>query len=372
MADTVRQKRFNVGLALLKFWMCFEVVMVHAWSLSTSSGVAPAGTGFIHLMRAYAVPVFMPLAFFFAAEKFAVHDGAWLRSRFVRLVLPFAFWSTLAFATWRVLSIWIPEFAMALVPPKVGAFWSPGCGGEPVPISFEYLGLQLLLGTTRTLGSQMWFQAVLIILTAFFAGFFRLVKPRFVTGGLVLLFAAAAMMEHAGLNRWLFEGFRYEVCNPLGRVVSMMPYAAVGLFLGARQSSLANLSGGARALGALLGIGVVAFLVNYPVFVDPPGFYYKGFKMLFVALGLIAAFHCLPFDRLPPGAVKAVQFLTRFTMGVYFVHILLGRLLEVLVFPHVGLRPQTFAAGVVVFVLSWIFCYALSFIPGKWTKALVQ
>ena len=128
--------------------------------------------------------------------------------RFARLVTPHVFSSVLAFVTWGLLASAFPTFGMDA---SNGAFWTSSCKGPSTPITFEYLGLQLLFGTTRTLGSQMWFQSVLIILTGLFAVFFRLVKPRFVAGALASVFLCAVMAEYSGLNRWLFEGFRYEI-----------------------------------------------------------------------------------------------------------------------------------------------------------------
>ena len=37
------KRKYNLGWALLKLWMCYEVVMVHAWSDSAyPGGVTPA------------------------------------------------------------------------------------------------------------------------------------------------------------------------------------------------------------------------------------------------------------------------------------------------------------------------------------------
>ena len=140
-------KNFNLGWALLKLWMCYEVVMVHAWNAWAYPGkVTPTQFVFIRDFRNFAVPVFMLITFFLAAKKFAANDGAWLKNRFVRLLTPFVFWSVLAFATWRLLG---PHFPGLMIDPATGAFWTESCGHQPVPVAFEYLGLQAL-GTTKT------------------------------------------------------------------------------------------------------------------------------------------------------------------------------------------------------------------------------
>ena len=366
----MKAKEFNVGIALLKLWMCYEVVMVHAWNVwSYPNGAVPFGLGWIKEMRAYAVPVFMLITFYLAAANFRANDGGWLKRRFARLVTPHVFWSVLAFVTWGALASAFPTFGMDA---SNGAFWTSACKTPSTPITFEYLGLQLVFGTTRTLGSQMWFQSVLLILTGLFAVFFRLVKPRYVMWGLAVVFFGAAMVEHSGLNRWLFEGFRYEICNPAGRIVPMLPYAALGLFLGAYKSVFAALETGKRWALVAFGAAIAVFLVHFEVFVSPPGFYYKGFKMLFIALGLVMAFGFLPTGKLPERVRTAIVWASRYSMGVYFVHVYLGKLLEELVFPHVGLVPRSFAGGCAVFAVSFAVCWLVSLVPFRRVRELVS
>ena len=362
-------KKYNLGWALLKLWMCYEVVMVHAWNAWAYPGeVTPAKFMFVREFRDFAVPVFMLITFFLAAKKFAANDGAWLKNRFVRLLTPFAFWSVLAFVTWRLLG---PHFPGLMIDPTTGAFWKASCGQQPVPVSFEYLWLQAL-GTTKTLGSQMWFQAVLVILTAFFAVFFRLIRPQLVAGALVVVFLFGVMMDYSGLNRWLFEGFRYEVCNPLGRVFPMLPYAAIGLLLGARSEAFEGFSAARRIFLVVLGVAVTVFMMKFDVFVTPPGFFYRGLKMLVVALGLVTAFRFLPLERTPVVFQRALVWASKFSMGVYFVHIYVGRLLEEVVFPHVSVVPRSFSGGCIVFAVSFALCVAIARIPNRWTRSLVS
>ena len=348
--------------------MCYEVVMVHAWNAGTSpNGSLSVYRCFVREFRDFAVPVFMLITFFLSAKKFAVNDGMWLKDRFVRLLTPFAFWSVLAFVTWRLLTPFFPDFA---IDPTTGAFWTPSCGQDPEPIPLEYLGLQVL-GTTKTLGSQMWFQAVLVILSAFFAGFFRLVCPRRVAVVLGIVFLWGIAMDYSGLNRWLFEGYRYEVCNPLGRIFPMMPYAAAGLLLGMRSEQFEGFSMPRRMFLVTLGFGLTAFLLNFDVFVTPPGFFYRGLKMLFVAFGLVVGFRFLPLECLPVTLRQGLVWASRYSMGVYFVHIYVGRLLEVVVFPHISVVPRSFSGGCVVFLVSFAMCVLIARIPNRWMHSLV-
>lgn len=360
--------KYNVGWALLKLWMCWEVVMVHAWNAWSYPGHAtPPAMVLVRDFRDYAVPVFMLMTFFLAARHFAANDGEWLKRRFIRLCLPFAFWSVLAFVTWRLLSPHFPAFA---TDPSNGAFWKEGCKSAPEPVAFKYLLLQAL-GTTRTLGSQMWFQAVLVILTGVFAVFFRFVKPRFVVAGLVALLVLGIMLDYSGLNFRLFESFRYEVRNPLGRIFPMMPYAAIGLMAGSRTPAVDGFLSRHRWTMAALGAAVTAFLLKYEVFVSPPGFFYRGLKMLTVALALTTLFRALPLERLPVIVRRVLVWASGYSMGVYFAHIYVGKLLEELAFPHIGIVPRSFSGGCVVFAVSFAVCWLVARVPNRHVRALV-
>lgn len=368
MKSTMDISKYNIGWAILKLWMCWEVVMVHAWSAWAYPGNAtPAQLVFVRDFRAFAVPVFMLITFFLAARHFAANDGEWLKRRFVRLCLPFVFWSVLAFVTWRLLAPHFPAFAMD---PSNGAFWKTSCKSAPEPVSFEYLLLQAL-GTTRTLGSQMWFQAVLVVLTGLFAMFFRLVKPRFVAAGLVTLLAIGVAMDYSGLNFRLFDAFRYEVRNPLGRIFPMLPYAALGLLAGMHSRYFDALPIGRRWFIVVLGVAATAFLVSFDVFVEPKGFYYKGLKMLCIAAALVAAFRFLPLERLPAPVGCIFVWAARYSMGVYFAHVYVGKLLEELVFPSIGIVPRSFAGGCTVFAVSFALCWLVSLVPNRHVRALV-
>ena len=122
---------------------------------------------------------------------------------------------------------------------------------------------------------------------------------------------------------------------------------------------------------ATLGVAVTAFLLKYDVFVSPPGFFYRGLKMLVVALALTTLFRALPLERLPPALVRGLVWASGYSMGVYFAHIYVGKLLEELVFPQVGLVPRSFAGGCVVFVVSFAVCWLVARVPNRHVRALV-
>lgn len=345
-------KKYNLGLELIRLLMCYAVVATHFWGYWTfyPNGGAPWPLEFVNTMRPYAVPVFMLMTFYLSSARFVAADGAWLLKRFRRLIVPFVGWTAITFVTFRALTPLSADFTC----------------------TFRDLWLQQLLGTTKALGSQMWFQAVLIILTAFFAVFFRLIRPKYAAGALVLTALAAVAIEYSGLNHWLFKDGIYEVRNPLGRVFPMMSYASVGILLGMRREAFAKLSLGMRWTVVATGFAVTAFIVKFPVFAVPEGFYYRGLNMLAIAVALLASFGLMPTKRVPAGAAKVLLAFSRHSMGVYFVHIYVGRILTAFAYPVLGLKPQCFAGTFLVYFASWLLCVVLARVLPKPLNDLVQ
>lgn len=346
------EKKYNLGLELIRSLMCYAVVATHFWSCSDfyARGTEPLALKFVASMRNYAVPVFMLMTFYLSSAKFLSGDGRWLAGRFKRLIVPFVGWTLITFTVFKALTPLSDAFAC----------------------TFRDLWLQQLLGTTKALGSQYWFQSVLIILTAYFAVLFRFVKARSAVWALVLTALAAVAAEYTGLNYWLFKDGIYEVRHPLGRVIPMMSYACLGILLGMKKDVYAALSLRARWTIAGLGFGVVALLVNCPVFVSPPGFFYRGLNMLAIAFALTAAFALMPMERVPEGAGRVLLALSRYSMGIYLVHIFLGRIITVFLFPVLGLQPKCFTGTFVIFAACWIFCVVLAKILPKPLKPLVE
>lgn len=349
----MERTKYNLGLELLRALMCYGVVATHFWNPWEFYHLTvniPRPLWFVAVMRNYAVPVFMLMAFYFATAKFISGDGAWLRARFRRLFVPYWGWSLVTFAVFGLLAFRFPAFA----------------------VTGRDLGWQLLLGTDKAIGSHMWFQSVLIILTALMAGTFRLVRPTRAVWALVILFLLAVAVEYSGLNFKLFSPLVFEAKNPLGRVFPMLSYACVGMLLGLHRTGFRAFGLVERWVVSAIGFAMAAVFVNFPVFGVPEGFFYRGLNMLSVAVALFAAFGALPTERVPEKAARALLAVSRLSMGVYFTHILVGRLLTEFAYPLLGFKANCFRGTFLVFAVCWLFCFALERLLPKPLKGLVQ
>lgn len=122
----------------------------------------------------------------------------------------------------------------------------------------------------------------------------------------------------------VFEATEPEVRNSLGRFVELFPYA-ITAFAYFRYKKVKREKVGPAFLTGLFMI-CVGLLGIWP---GCPGWSYQGVGLFFLSVGV-----CLAFGELGEALecrvrVKcAVSFLAGLTAGVYYVHILVGRLIE--------------------------------------------
>lgn len=61
------KKEKNIGLCILRIWMCFEVVLIHCWDTNTP------GVGIHYILyrfKPFAVSVFMFMSLYLTADVF--------------------------------------------------------------------------------------------------------------------------------------------------------------------------------------------------------------------------------------------------------------------------------------------------------------
>ena len=349
-------KSMNVGLNLFRILLTFGVVLDHFWWTATPQMYTGIDKALWHL-RTLAVPAFMTMTFFFTANRFRTGDVPWLKKRFARLYEPFVFWALVYFA----IRLFVAKFD--------GSY----------AVGFKDLLWQLALGSSAKLCMQFWFHGDLIILTALMFIAFRVVRSA--SANIYLAFASIAIgitLQYTPLNDAMFGWMPFEAKYPLGRLAPMLPYAGAGFLLAAAKDRLAAVPPGIKVTAVLFGLWLAWLVVFCDVCPKPrsiPG--YAGISLNFTAWGMLFVFYYLPFDRLPAVFSKIVLGVSRYCMGVYCVHLLLGQLMFDFVYKGTklesnGLRIFTVTQCVVVWVLSYLLCWIFSKIPLKFCKRVVE
>ena len=350
----------NIGLNLLRILLTLGVVMDHFWWLPDPENLLGADI-VLWQLRTLAVPAFMTMTFFFTAKRFIGGDVAWLKRRYLRLYEPFVFWAVVCFSVTLCVSRFDPAYSAS---PK-DLLWQLAFGHS------EHLSL-----------TQFWFHTDLLLLTGIVYAVFRLVKHQkaHVYIALAAIAVGYSVQYSASAMEAMFGGMPFEAKYPLGRVFSMLPYVGVGLLLASVKDRLDAASSGMRVAIAATGTWLVGWVVYCPVAPRPPSVVgYEGVNMSLIAWGVMALFYFIPFDRLPAVFSKTVLFLSKYCMGVYCIHHLMGKILFDHVF-HLARTETPFGAITVapgwfwlfLWGLSYLVCYLISLVPSGFAKRIVE
>jgi len=351
-------KTFNVGLAFVRIWMAFAVVIVHCFAFREQfpAGTAPAWYFSLLLSGGFAVPVFMTMSFFLSGKGFGEGDARWLGRRIVRLLWPFVFWALVTF----VLNRLFLGGALAEDHYHCNSTW-------------RTLGIHLVGGTALRNDLQMWFMAVLAALTPCFWLVCRRVPRKALGWTLGALFAASLVAQYTGAAAALVARIgEFGLRMPAGRFITMVPYAAAGLFLAKFRPCFESFSVRRRLAIGLVALGVFCFLRFNDVFVPVTGISYSGLQPMTLGFATFALCYFLPFEKLPKAVVRAITEISKYAMGVYMVHYVLGELCYAYLFPRLGIHGRTILPVLLIFVISWLFCRLVACVPNRWVKALVE
>lgn len=106
-----------------------------------------------------------------------------------------------------------------------------------------------------------------------------------------------------------------------------MPYAAMGIVLSKFKYSMYDKSGGLANLVCLIIFAVMRFLIP-----TCNGFGYGGLGLFFVSCALVIFTISIPNEIFPDVVRKVIFKCSRYTMGIYFMHIFIGELFQKILF----------------------------------------
>ena len=215
----------------------------------------------------------------------------------------------------------------------------------------------------------MWFQTNLIALTALFFLMFRLLPAE---KGMALAYGmtlAALAAQYSGLNLRLFGSLRFELKYPLGRFCEMVPYATLGFFCA--RHAVFERARIVRAASILLFGAAGLLLTRYTVVAPAAGFGYSRNNAIPLAFSLVAFAALLPLERLPRTIKRVMRFASRYTLGIYCMHMLIGKTLRVLL-PKLGIGMGGIRSCALIYAVGFAVSLALSRISARRLGQLVD
>ncbi len=326
-----------MGIELLKMLMCFDVVLNHYWNISSDEWM-------IQNLLTVAVPTFMFISFFFSTNYFLSHNNSVIKKRFWRIIYPHIGWSFI---------YWFFYFMLYII---IGYDISVG-------------DLLCQLATGHCINPPMWFQTNLAVLTLIFFISFKFANG---TKGLLILYPLAIFsfwFQYSGYNLQLFGPLKYELRYPLGRLFEMIPYAVFG-FSVAHFNLFHRLKIDRFFLLVLFGLlTVVSFF--FKLIPSAPGFGYSDNNHLLFVFFIVGFAYHLPLDKLSEKTKHIIFFITKYTLGIYCMHSLIGKILNNSL-TFIGIKMPSFVLCIVIYIIAFCISLTLCKISSKYLKQLVE
>jgi hypothetical protein len=169
----------------------------------------------------------------------------------------------------------------------------------------------------------------------------------------------------------LFCRFEYELWFPLGRLAEVFPFCVSGYLLYdqkirriIRENKISSL-----VISALL-LVTAAFCPFIPKIQH--GFEYGGVGLWIYSVTIFVIFDLLPFERIPELLKRLIGFLSKYSFGVFCIHLGVGKVWECILCPNTGLKRGTFIECIVIYLISLILSWLISLIPSKYAAQLVN
>ena len=351
MANTDPYKKnysgYNLGISMLKMLACFLVIVSHIWGVNI---VYTGPLGWIYFLREYAVPVFMILAFFFSQKMITQSDWDKIFKRIIKLIVPLFVWALIYWIFYKLLQ----------------EFLYPG-----YDLKVKDLFLQMFTGNSVYLNGTMWFQVNLIVLTLALA-LIVFVANKFHNELFALCAIVCIYLQYAGTMLFIYK-FKAEIAGSVGRLHEMIPMAVIGYFLayyGLLEKSRKHWI--TTILVSLVSLWMIRYYTVIPK-PDVQTFDYGGLRHIVLGLILIFMFYAPPLEKLPKFVHVIVEWLTKYTLGIYCMHRLVGTLLHYFISHRtIDIETFTFFDCVLIYVISYVISFLIARIPCKWTRMLVE
>lgn len=352
--NEMSEKEFHYGLALLRIWMCFEVVCFHFFGADI---VLNPITKMIKIWGSIAVPVFMILSFAMTDIAELAHSREKTKKRFCRLLVPHFFWTVVYYLIYLLLD---KTKGLKLEHGFTDALWQ--------------------LFFCHSINETLWFQFDLIIMTVLFLAVFRLNKRTALAVSLFLAYLAVAL-QYFGINGSLFRDVSWPktICGtyfsksyviyPIGRFTEMVPYAVIGIFMGNYKifNKLKD-----RKIETCIGSALAVLLVhkgNLFNTLDYTGWGCQGLYRVAMGFFTVMFFVGIPSAIIPNVAKKMIASVSKYTMAIYFMHRLIATILyKTSLASMLHMSEGSIYDCLVIFAVSLAVAFGAGRIPIKWVK----
>ena len=348
--ERINRKQKNIGISILKCFLCYLVICCHFWKNDHAQGV-------YHILeygKNIAVPCYIIISLYYTG---GVLDGGkrQLVTRLMRLWIPLIFWTPL-----YVLGEGISN---VLVNGNFG-------------IQVNDVLWQIVLGSEYKINSSMWFIGNLIIIylvlyflrqavhiISVFLGIEQSKDKELYICIIVLLSFFFYIIQYSGILKLMIVRIQVdELKQSLLRLFETFPIATAGYVLYDTRALDKRINSKYFALISILYIILVSW---YECYASVSGFGYGGIDRIISSVILVLLFarvrninYLVRHDNI----LRVVNGFTEYTFGIYCLHMIVGqymiRFLKILT----GKELYTLVTCLIIYLLCYMICFTLEHI----------
>ena len=323
-------KSYHYGLALLKSYLAFLVVVTHQFSRKSTKN-----TLILRITNdtSYHVPCFFVLSFYFSFKNLISFNKEKIINRFIRLLIPYIGWPFIILLINKIYNLKL---------------------GKKLPDTYEALKAQLIWGSGYI--GQFWFQWNLIVSTLFFVIIMFVFRKNF-QFILILIIILFYYIQYSGNNLAKYLNLKKNDIFTVGRIFEMIPLGVTGLTLG--HYDIINKLHTFKFQSFTVSLLIYNFIQDYKVFSNIRGFYYQGIELNIKAICLVFIFSLFPSDRIQNKyLIKIFDLITRYSAGPFYLHISIRAYL----FDYNdNIKKGTFLG----IIINYLICYIISILGYK-------
>lgn len=286
-------KKRNLGIELLRMFLCFRIILHHYYSSYNKYMLQMKNNTF-------QVSCFFFISFYYLFPIISNRDTKRLKQRLERLLIPYTIHP--------IINLILNNIIFLVF--KINRYNRY--------LSLNDLKIQLIVGRGIYDVSVLWFIFNLMFFTLFFFIFAYIFKSRY----LFLLQVLAIIsyeFQYSGINFFFFVKYSKNIYMSVGNLIETFPISVFSLSLSSIKFHEILLNHRKKIL--LFSLLFLYQLSNYNIFFDVRGFSSKGIKNIFISLFLFSFFSVIPFDNVYSGLLLIITQFTKYTQGIYCLHV---------------------------------------------------
>lgn len=323
---TNKLKEINYGLAILKSFLSFSVVISHCFNRkSTNNKIIQK----ITKKRSIHVPSFFIISFNFMCNNLLSKNINLFLQRIIRLLIPYIIWPII---------IWIINNLLHLKNKNILLF------------DFQKLIMQLLWGHVYM--TQFWFQWNLIVITITLF-LIILVFNKYICIILQTILVVSYIFQYSAVNYMkIVSNFPSYNIFTIGRLFEMIPLGITGFFLG--YYKILNSLKKYKIKTLFFSIMIYNAITDYNIFLNDFGLGYKGISLNIRSICAIFLFSLFPSDKIKNKYLnKFLNYATKYSAGVYYLHFSI----HIYFCQYIQqMKKRTFLGVIINYIICYILC----------------